>query len=178
MQVAMAAAACLAALLVVLVVAAIAGYDVRAIPRRIVNIVRPQSVYRWVQSDDRTFSFLPGEGKAWGPVEPQQGEVRYAIRSYLPVDTGLMDVDAWGERGDAWDAMRTASICYQGKIVQAAKTCAIASGKPQLIFIRDVRAKQFGLDGFTAEFTGGKGVKDQNNVMVTIFAWKCVEHCR
>ncbi len=32
-------------------------------------------------------------------------------------------------------------------------------------------------DGFSGEF-GTKGVKDQNNVVVTIFAWKCVENCK
>ncbi len=141
-------------------------------------MVKPEPpVYRWVQSDDRTFSFLPGEGKAWGPVEPQQDEIRYAIRAYLPVDTGLMDLEIWGERGDAWDAMKTASTCYQGKLVEASKACLIRNGKQQLIFIRDVRTKQFGLDGFSAEFGGRKGIKDQNSVMVTIYAWKCVENC-
>jgi hypothetical protein len=175
----MAVGASLAALLVLLLVAAAFGYDVRAIPRRVASLVkRDPPLYRWVQSDDKTFSFLPGEGKAWGPVEPQQGEIRYDIRSYLPVDTGLMAQDPWGERGDAWDAMKTASSCYQGKIVQASKACPIQNGKPHLIFIRDVRAKQFGLDGFSAEFGGSKGVKDQNSVMVTIYAWKCVENCR
>jgi hypothetical protein len=175
----MALGASLAALVVVLLVAAALGYDIRTIPRRIVSLVRPQPpVYRWVQSDDKTFSFLPGEGKAWGPIEPQQGEIRYHIRAYLPVDTGLMAQDPWGDRGDAWGAMKTASSCYQGKIVQASKVCPIQSGKAQLIFIRDVRAKQFGLDGFSAEFGGSKGVKDQNSVMVTIYAWKCAENCR
>lgn len=176
---AMAVGASLAAILAVLLVAAAFGYDISTLPRRIVSLVKPQPpVYRWVQSDDKTFSFLPGEGKAWGPVEPQQGEIRYAIRSYFPVDTGLMAQDIWGERGDAWDAMKTGSTCYQGKIVQASKTCPIQDGKPHLIFIRDVRTKQFGLDGFTGEFAGGKGLKDQNSVMVTIFAWKCMENCR
>jgi hypothetical protein len=174
-----AAAASLAAVIVLLVVAAGLGYDLRTIPRRIINLVKPSPpVYKWVQSDDKMFSFLPGEGKAWGPVDPQQGEVRYDIRTYLPVDTGLMDLGIWGERGDAWDAMKTASTCYQGKVVQASKACPIQNGKPQLIFIRDVRAKQFGLDGFSAEFGGRKGVKDQNSVTVTIYAWKCVERCK
>jgi hypothetical protein len=108
---------------------------------------------------------------------PQQGEIRYDIRSYLPVDTGLMDLTVWGERGDAWDAMKTASTCYQAKMVEASKACPIPNGKQQLIFIRDVRAKQFGLEGFSAEFGGSKGVKDQNSVVVTIYGWKCVEHC-
>ena len=175
----MAISASLAAIAVLLVVAAIFGYDVRAIPSRIVRLIKPApQVYRWVQSDDRTFSFLPGEGKAWGPVDPQQGEVRYDIRSYLPVDTGLMDLGIWGERGDAWGAMKTASTCYQGSIVQATKSCPLADGKSQLIFVRDIRAKQFGLDGFSAEFGGGKGVKDQNSVAITIYAWKCVENCK
>jgi hypothetical protein len=178
-QGAMAAGAVVAAGLILLAVAAIFGFDVRTVPSRVLSLMRrPAPVYRWAQSDDRTFSFLPGEGKAWGPVDPQQGEVRYDIRSYLPVDTGLMAVDAWGERADAWDVMKAASTCYQGKIVQAAKSCPIQSGKPQLIFIRDIRVKQFGLDGITAEFAGGKGLKDQNSVVVTIYAWKCVENCK
>lgn len=179
MHVSTAAGASLAALLVVVLIAAGFGYDVGSVPRRIVRIFkRDPPVYKWVQSDDRTFSFLPGEGKAWGPVGPEQGEVRYNIRSYLPVDTGLMAVDVWGERGDAWEAMKTASTCYRSKILEASQACPVAGGKQQLIFIRDIRPKQFGLDGITAEFAGGKGVKDQNSVMVTIYAWKCVENCK
>jgi hypothetical protein len=174
----MAVGASLAAVLVLLLVAAAFGYDVRAIPRRITSLVRKDPpVYRWVQSDDRTFSFLPGEGKAWGPVNPQQGEIRYSIRSYLPVDTGLMEQDVWGERGDAWDAMKKASNCFQGKTVQASKTCPIRNGKPHLIFIRDVRMKQFGLEGIS-EYAGSKSVKEQNSVVVTIYSWKCVENCK
>jgi len=60
-------------------------------------VLRTPSEYQWVQSDDRTFVFLPGEGKAWGPIEPAQGEVRYSINSYLPIETGVMD-QANGER--------------------------------------------------------------------------------
>ena len=173
----MSVGATLAAVLVLLLVAAAFGYDVRSVPRRIAGLVRNDPpVYRWVQSDDRTFSFLPGEGKAWGPIDPQQGEIRYSVRSYLPIDTGLLQQDTWGERGDAWDVMKTASTCYQSKVVQASKTCPIQSGKPHLIFMRDVRVKQFGLEGIS-EYSGRKGVKEQNSVMVTIYAWKCVENC-
>lgn len=173
----MAAGATLAALLVLLLVAAAFGYDVRAIPHRIAGLVkRDPPVYRWVQSDDRTFSFLPGEGKAWGPIDPQQGEVRYSVRSYLPLDIGLLPQDPWENRGDAWDAMKKASNCYENKTVQASKACPVANGKTQLIFMRDLRTKQFGLEGIS-EYSGSKGVKEQNSVMVTIYAWKCVENC-
>jgi len=72
----MAVGASLAALLVLLLVAAAFGYDVRAIPHRIAGLVqRRPPVFGWVQSDDRTFSFLAGEGKAWGPIDPQQGDI-------------------------------------------------------------------------------------------------------
>jgi hypothetical protein len=174
----MAVGASLAALLVLLLIAAAFGYDVRAIPHRISGLVKKDApVYKWVQSDDRTFSFLPGEGKAWGPIDPQQGEVRYSFRSYLPLDIGLMQQDIWENRGDAWDVMKKSSICYEGKTVQASKTCPIANGKAQLIFMRDLRTKQFGLQGIS-EYAGSKGVKEQNSVMVTIYAWKCVENCK
>ena len=174
----MAVGATLAALLVLLLVAAAFGYDVRAIPRRIAGLIKKEPpVYRWVQSEDRTFSFLAGEGKAWGPIDPQQGEVRYSFRSYLPLDIGLMPQDPWENRGDAWSSMKTASTCYESKTVQESKICPIANGKAQLIFMRDLRTKQFGLDGIS-EYAGSKGVKEQNSVMVTIYAWKCVENCR
>lgn len=174
----MAAGASLAALLVLLLIAAAFGYDVRSIPRRLAGLVkRDPPVYKWVQSDDRTFSFLAGEGKAWGPIEPQQGEVRYSFRSYLPLDIGLMQQDLWENRGDAWEAMKKVSTCFDSKSVQASKACSIASGKAQLIFMRDLRTKQFGLDGIS-EYAGSKGVKEQNSVMVTIYSWKCVENCK
>ncbi len=163
-----------------MLIAAFAYLDFAINPHSVFRKVflRPAPVYRWVQFDDKTFSFLPGEGKAWGPVDPQQGEIHYALNSYLPVDTGLMDLAEWGEKMDAWSAMKTSSICYESKIVSSSKVCQVQSGKPQLIFIRDVRAKQFGLGEVPGASSGKKGVQDQNSVTVTIFAWKCVENCK
>lgn len=173
----MAVGASLAALLVLLLIAAAFGYDVRAIPHRIASLIKKDPpVYKWVQSDDRTFSFLAGEGKAWGPIDPQQGEVRYSFRSYLPLDVGLMQQDVWENRGDAWDAMKKSSTCFESKTVLASKICAVPNGKSQLIFMRDLRTKQFGLEGIS-EYAN-KGVKEQNSVMVTLYAWKCVENCK
>jgi hypothetical protein len=141
------------------------------------NIGKPgDPVYQWVESDARTFDFLPGEGKACGPIEPQQGEVHYGIKSFLPVDTGLMDIK-WADRMDGWGAMRTASSCYEGAIRKSAKVCRINTGKPQLIFVRDLRAKQAGL-GFENLF-GTKGpLKEPNTVTITILTRKCVDNCK
>ncbi len=173
----MAVAASVAAGVVVLLIAAGFGYDVRNIPHRILSLVnRKPPVYQWVQGEDKTFSFLPGEGKAWGPVTPQAGEIRYAISSFLPVDTGLME-SSWAERMDGWSSMKTASTCYESRITSSSKICRMPSDKPYLIFIRDPRAKQFGLGGLTPELVGPKALQEQNNVMITIFTRKCVEHC-
>jgi hypothetical protein len=133
-------------------------------------------VYQWVQSQDKTFSFLPGEGKAWGPVEPQGGEIHYTISAYLPVDTGLMGTE-WAERMDGWSAMKTSSSCYEGKIVASSKICQMKNDKPYLIFIRDIRAKQLVL-GDTPEFLTKKTLQEQNNVSITIFKRQCMENCR
>ena len=136
---------------------------------------RSQPVYQWVQSEDKALSFLPGESKAWGPIEPQQGEIHYVINSYLPVDTGLIEEAQWGENTDA--ALRKTSACYESKIVHSAKVCTMATGNPQLIFIRDIRAKQFVLGKAPGAITG-KALQDQNSVTVTVFKLKCMEHCK
>ena len=150
------------------------------------NVTNPQSIFRsigkpgepayqWVESDARTFDFLPGEGKAWGPIEPQQGEVRYDIKSLMPVDTGLME-SKWAERMDAWGAMRTASTCYESRIRKSAKVCRMNTGKPQLIFIRDLRAKQAGM-GFEHLFGTKGSLQEPNTVTITILTRKCVDNC-
>ncbi len=175
----LAVAAGVAAGIVILLIAAGFGYDVRNIPHGILSLVkRKPPVYQWVQGEDKTFSFLPGEGKAWGPVSPQAGEIRYAISSYLPVDTGLMESAQWAERMDGWSSMKMASTCYEGKITSSSKICRMPSDKPYLIFIRDLRAKQFGLAGLTPELVGPKKLQEQNSVVVTVFTRKCVENCR
>jgi hypothetical protein len=134
-------------------------------------------VYQWVQSEDKTFSVLPGEGKAWGPVDPQGGEIHYAISAYLPVDTGLMGTE-WAERMDGWAAMKTSSSCYEAKVVSSSKICQMKDDKPYLIFFRDIRAKQLVL-GDTPEFLNKKKpLQEQNNVTITTFKRKCMENCR
>jgi hypothetical protein len=161
-------------------IAAFLFFDITTNPHSMFRNVffwRSEPVYKWVQSEDRTFSFLPGEGKAWGPFDPQQGEIHYDIRAYLPVDTGVMDQSRWGEKADAGSAMNKSATCYESRIVSAKKVCPIATGKPQLIFIRDIRAKQFTLGGFTGTFNRKK-LEDQNSVTVTVFAWKCMENCK
>jgi hypothetical protein len=137
-----------------------------------------EPVYQWVQSEDRTFDFLPGESKAWGPFDPRDGKIRYVINSHLPVDTGLMDQAQWGEDTGAWSAMKKSSACYESRIRSSAKTCPVASGKPQLIFVRDVRAKQIPLDGLSTQVASKKALQEQNSVTITVFAWKCVENCK
>jgi len=158
-------------------IAAFIFFDVATNPHSIVRSIfhRPEPVYQWVQADDRTFSVLPGESKAWGPFEPQQGKIRYVINSYLPVDTGLIEESQW-ENMDS--AMKKASACYETKIKRADKTCTVETGKPQLVFIRDVRPKQIPLGGTPTDFAGKKTLQDQNSVTVTVFSWKCMEHCR
>jgi hypothetical protein len=160
-------------------VALIAGciyFDLTMNPHSVFKRIfqRSEPVYQWVQSEDKTFSFLPGESKAWGPVEPQQGEVHYVINSYLPVDTGLIEEAQWGENTDA--ALKKTSACYESKIVHSAKICQVTSEKPQLIFIRDVRAKQVPLGGLGT--ISRKALQDQNSVSVTVFTRKCMEHCK
>lgn len=137
---------------------------------------RDKPVYQWVESDVRTFDFLPGEGKGWGPITPQQGEIRYNIAASLPVDTGLMDDANWINRADGWGAMRTSSSCYEAGIRKATKQCHLTSGRPQLIFLRDQRAKQAGLNWDNIFGTKGP-LQEPNSVTVTILTLKCVEHC-
>jgi hypothetical protein len=158
-------------------IAAFVFFDVITNPHGVLRNIfrRAEPVYQWVQADDRTFAILPGESKAWGPFEPQQGKIRYVISAYLPVDTGLMEESQW-ENTDA--AMKKTSACYQSKIKGSDKTCAVATGKPQLIFVRDVRPKQIPLGGTPTDFAGKKTLQDQNSVTITVFAWKCMEHCR
>jgi hypothetical protein len=146
----------------------------RSVFRKISSPADP--VYRWVESDARTFDFMPGEGKAWGPVEPQQGEVHYEIKASLPVDTGLMD-GKWADRMDGWGAMKTVSSCYEGAIRKSAKVCRMRSGKPQLIFVRDLRAKQAGL-GLENTFGTKGALQEPNSVTITILTRKCVENCK
>jgi hypothetical protein len=134
-------------------------------------------VYQWVQSEDKIFSVLAGEGKAWGPIAPQGGEIHYAISAYLPVDTGLMGAE-WADRMDGWAAMKTSSSCYEGRIVSSSKVCQMKDDKPYLIFIRDIRPKQLVL-GDTPEFLNKKRtLQEQNNVTITTFKRKCVENCK
>jgi hypothetical protein len=134
-------------------------------------------VYQWVQSEDKTLTVLPGEGKAWGPVEPQAGEIHYAISAYLPVDIGLMGAE-WADRMDGWAVMKTSSSCYESKIVSSSKVCQVTSDKPYLIFIRDIRAKQMVL-GDTPEFLNkNRKLQEQNNVTITTFTRKCMENCK
>lgn len=162
-----------------LLIAAGIFYDNMTNPHSIFRKIGQTSppVYQWVQSDDRTFDVLPGEGKAWGPVDPQQGEIHYDISAALPVDTGLMENGTWGERMDAWDSMKAASVCYESKILKSSKVCRMQTGKPYLIFIRDVRMKQFGLGGLGPTLAT-KSLQDQNSVTITIFARKCTENCK
>jgi hypothetical protein len=162
----------------IVLIAACILFDLTMNPHSVFRAIfrRAEPVYQWVQSEDRTFSVLPGESKAWGPIEPQQGKIRYVITAYLPVDTGLIEESQWGENTEA--AMKKASACYEGRIKSSDKTCQVTTGKPQLIFIRDVRAKQIPLGGTPTDFAGKKSLQDQNNVSVTVFAWKCMEHCR
>jgi len=132
-------------------------------------------VYQWVETDARTFDFMPGEGKAWGPVDPQQGEIRYQIKSAMAVDTGLMDAK-WADRMDGWAAMRRASVCYEESIRKSAKICRMKTGKSHLIFVRDLRAKQAGLQ--MEHLFGTKGtLQEPNGVTITILSRKCVENC-
>jgi hypothetical protein len=134
-------------------------------------------VYQWVQSEDKTLTVLPGEGKAWGPIEPQAGEIHYAISAYLPVDIGLMGVE-WVDRMDGWAVMKTSSSCYENKIVSSSKVCQVPNDKPYLIFIRDIRAKQMVL-GDTPEFLNkNRKLQEQNNVTITTFTRKCMENCK
>jgi hypothetical protein len=173
----MAVVACIAAAAVVLLIVAGIVHDIKTNPRTIFTFgkVKPP-VYQWVQAEDKTLSFLPGEGKAWGPVEPQGGEIHYAISSYLPVDTGLMGAE-WAERMDGWSAMKSTSTCYEGRITSSSKICRMETAKPYLIFIRDIRTKQFVL-GETPVFGNKKALQEQNNVTITTFTRKCMENCK
>jgi hypothetical protein len=174
----MAIGASLAALVVVLVVAAGLGLDVRSVTRRVFRLFKSEPpVYQWVQSEDKTLTFLPGEGKAWGPVEPQGGEIHYVINAYLPVDIGLMESEKWTESMEGWRAMKTSSICYQARTKSSSKACSMPTGKPYLIFIRDLRAKQFGLGGLNTGVVNPKSLEEQNNVTITVFTRKCLENC-
>lgn len=173
----MAVVACVAAAAVVLLIVAGIVHDIRTNPRSIFTFGKGRPpVYQWVQSEDKTLSFLPGEGKAWGPVEPQGGEIHYAVSSYLPVDTGLMGAE-WAERMDAWSLMKSSSSCYESKITSSSKICRIENAKPYLIFIRDIRAKQFVL-GEAPVFANQKALQEQNNVTITTFTRKCMENCK
>jgi len=162
-----------------LLIAACIFFDLTMNPHSVFRKIfqRSEPVYQWVQSEDRTFSVLPGESKAWGPVEPQQGEVHYNISSYLPIDTAVIDETQWGEDMNTWSAAKKSSVCYESKIVKSAKVCPVKTAKQQLIFIRDIRPKQFALGGFTGS-VNPKTLQDQNNVTVTTFALKCMEHCK
>lgn len=148
--------------------------QVRGMLRYLAGPSKP--VYQWGESDVRTFDFLPGEGKGWGPITPQEGEIRYNIVASLPVDTGLMDNDNWVNRADGWEAMRTSSSCYEAGVRKATKQCHLQSGRSQLIFIRDQRAKQAGLNWDNIFGTKGP-LQEPNIVTVTILTLKCVEHC-
>jgi hypothetical protein len=175
----LAVAASLAALVVVLVVAASFGYDLRnGLPHSLHFGWSEPPVYQWVQSEDKIFSFLPGEGRAWGPVEPQGGEIRYVINAFLPIATGLMESKKWADSMEGWRAMKTSSVCYQGKITSSSKTCRMPNDKPYLIFMRDLRAKQFAPGELTESPISPNKLGEQNSVTVTIFKRKCVEHCR
>jgi hypothetical protein len=175
---ALASGASLAAGAVVLLVAASLGYDIRDISRKVFRFgPSGPPVYQWVQSEDKIFDFLPGEGKAWGPVTPQEGEIHYVINAFLPLDTGLMDSEKWSDSMEGWRVMKTSSICYEGKITSASKTCRMPNDKPYLIFMRDVRAKQFGLGGLENGVASQK-LQEQNSVTVTILTRQCVENCR
>src|SRR5579864_5457203 len=96
-------------------------------------------VYQWVEADTRAFDVLPGEGKGWGPVAPEQGEIRYNLVAEMPVDVGLMDQARWSNRMDGWLAMRSSSTCFEGRVRKSASVCRMRSGRPQLIFVRDLR---------------------------------------
>lgn len=172
----MAAGAILSALAMLILVAAGLGYDVRKWHVFRFGKSEPP-VYQWIQSEDKTFDFLPGEGKAWGPIEPQGGEIRYVINAYLPVDTGLMENDKWAESMEGWRLMKTSSVCYQGRVTSSSKICRMPKDKPYLIFIRDLRAKQFGLGGLNSGVATPKLLQEQNSVIVTVFTRKCMENC-
>ena len=133
-------------------------------------------VYQWVESDLRSFDFMPGEGKAWGPVDPQQGEIRYSIRATMPVDIGLMD-SKWADRMDAWGYMHTSATCFESKVRKSAKACKLTTAKPQLIFVRDLRPKQAGL-GLAHEFGTRAAIQEPNSVIITILTRKCMENCK
>jgi hypothetical protein len=174
----LASGASLAAGAVVLLVAASLGYDIRDISRTVFRFGQSgPPVYEWVQSEDKTFDFLPGEGKAWGPVTPQGGEIRYVINAFLPLDTGLMDSAKWTDSMEGWRVMKTSSICYERKITSASKICRMPNDKPYLIFMRDVRAKQLG-PGALENGAVSQKLQEQNNVRVTILTRQCVENCR
>lgn len=149
-------------------------YDPHSIFRRIGMLHAP--VYQWVESDSRTFDFLPGEGKGWGPIDPQQGEIRYDIRAALPVDTGLMD-SKWADRMDAWNFLSRNATCFETNIRKSTKSCRMTTGKAQVIFIRDRRAKQAGLDFEKMYGTKGSSA-EPNSVTITILTRKCVENCK
>ena len=162
----------------VVLIAACIFFDVTMNPHSIFRSIfqRAEPVYQWVQTEDRTLSVLSGESKAWGPFEPQQGKIRYVINSYLPVDTGLIEESQWNDSMEG--ALKKASACFESKIKRSDKTCTVETGKPQLIFVRDVRPKQITLGGAPTDFAGKKTLQDQNSVTITVFAWKCMEHCR
>jgi hypothetical protein len=134
-------------------------------------------VYQWVESDARAFDVLPGEGKGWGPVAPQQGEIRYAVVAAMPVDVGLMDEAQWSNRMDGWLGMRSLSTCFEGRIRKTVRVCRMQSGRPQLIFVRDLRAKQAGI-GFEHLFGTKGALEEPNTVTITILALRCLENCR
>jgi hypothetical protein len=174
-----AVAASLAALVVVVLVAAGLGYDVKSASRRLFRFGKSDPpVYQWFQSEDKIFSMLPGEGKAWGPLQPQGGEIRYVINAYLPVDTGLMENEKWSQSMEGWRLMKTSSVCYESKIKSSSKTCQMPNDKPYLLFIRDLRPKQFGIGGLDTGVVTTKSLQEQNSVTVTTFTKKCVENCQ
>lgn len=159
-------------------IAAAIFYDNTVNPRSVFRRIwqSRDPVYQWMESDNRSFDFLPGEGKAWGPIDPQQGEVRYNIKSSLPVETGLMETK-WADRVDAWISMPSKSTCFESGVRKAAKDCHMKSGRPQLIFIRDLRPKQAGLTIEKAFGTKG-AMQEPNNVIITIFKRQCMENCK
>lgn len=149
-------------------------YDPHSIFRGIGRLRAP--VYQWVETDNRTFDFLPGEGKGWGPIDPQQGEVRYDIRAALPVDTGLMD-SKWADRMDAWSSLSHNASCFESNVRKSVKSCRLSTGKAQVIFIRDRRPKQAGMDFENVYGTKGSS-GESNSVTITILTRKCVENCK
>lgn len=135
-----------------------------------------EPVYQWAESETRTLDFLPGEGKGWGPIQPQQGEIRYNVAAAMPVDAGLMDEAKWSNRMDAWLSMRSSSTCFKSNIRKSVSTCRMRTGRSQLVFVRDLRPKQAGM-GFKDLFGTRGPIQEPNSVTITILTRKCVANC-